>query len=110
MAMVIRIISEDCTEAFICAAQEQAIRTNYVRYHIDKMADSPLCRMCGKRGKVCSTVVSSCEKLAQREHKMRHDNVARKIHWDLCKKRGLECSEKWHEHEPEEVVENDCGI
>ena len=31
----------------------------------------------------------------------------RKIHWDICKKRGLECSEKWYEHAPEGVVEND---
>ena len=25
------------TEALLCAAQEQAIRTNYIKYHIDKM-------------------------------------------------------------------------
>ena len=38
------------TEALLCAAQEQAIRTNYVKHHIDKSNDSPLCRRCGKRG------------------------------------------------------------
>ena len=32
------------SEALICFAQEQAIRTNYVEYHIDKSVDSPSCR------------------------------------------------------------------
>ena len=35
-----------CTEALICSAQEQALRTNYVKFHIDKTGESPLCRMC----------------------------------------------------------------
>ena len=39
------------TEALLCAAQEQAIRTNYVKYHIDRTSESPLCRLYGKRGK-----------------------------------------------------------
>ena len=30
------------TEALICTAREQSIRTNYVKYHIDKSAESPL--------------------------------------------------------------------
>jgi len=29
------------TKAFVCAAQEQAIRTNYIKYHIDKSVQSP---------------------------------------------------------------------
>ena len=40
------------TEALICAAQEQALRKNYVKFNIDKNGESPLCRMCGKREKV----------------------------------------------------------
>ena len=38
------------TEALLCAAQEQALRTNYIKHHIEKSIDSPLCRMCGKLG------------------------------------------------------------
>ena len=42
------------TEALICAAQEQALRTNYMKHHIDQTAASPLCRMCGEKGEsVC---------------------------------------------------------
>ena len=39
--------------------------------------------------------------------KRRHDNVAKKFHWDLCKKNGLEHTEKWYEHVPERAVENE---
>ena len=38
-----------CTEALICSAQAQALRTNYIKFHIDKTIDSPLCKMCGER-------------------------------------------------------------
>ena len=35
------------------------------------------------------------------------DNVARKGHWELCKKHGLERSDRWYEHTPSDVMEND---
>ena len=38
------------TETLICAAQEQAIRTNYITFNIDKTVESPLWRMCGEKG------------------------------------------------------------
>ena len=47
--------------------------------------------------------------MAQKEYKRRHDNVAKKVHWDLCKKNGLEHTEKWFEHLPERAVENEEG-
>ena len=53
------------------------------------------------------TIVSQCEKLVQKEHKRRHDNVARIVHWKLCGKYNLKRSEKWYEHAPEGVVENE---
>ena len=95
------------TEALLCAAQEQAIRTNYVKYQIDKTSDSPLCRLCGKKGESVQHLISGCEKLAQKEYKRRHDTVAKKIHWDLCKKNGLEHTERWYEHVPEGAIENE---
>ena len=36
-----------------------------------------------------------------------HDWVARKIHWEVCRKIGFDVNEKWYKHEPEKVVEND---
>ena len=48
------------TQALLRAAQEQdklyeVIRTNYMRNHIDKISESPLRRLCGKKVKVCNT-------------------------------------------------------
>ena len=57
------------TESLLCAAQEQAIRTDYVKQHIDKTSESPLCRLCGKKGESVEHLVSGCEKLAQKEYK-----------------------------------------
>ena len=78
-----------------------------MKYHIDRTSESPLSRLCGKRGESVQYLVSGCEKLAQKEYKRRHDNVAKKVHWDLCKKYKLDCKEKWYELVPEGVVENE---
>ena len=48
--------------------------------------------------------------LAQKEYKRRHDNIARLVHWKLCKY-DMSRSENWYEHQPEGVVENEkCKI
>lgn len=52
-------------------------------------------------------MVSECSKLAQIEHRDRHDNVARYIHWQLCSKCGLERASSWYEQKPEGVVESE---
>ena len=52
-------------------------------------------------------MTSGCGKLAQKEYKRRQDNVAKKVHWDICEKYGLEHREKWYEHAPEGAVENE---
>ena len=54
-------------QALLFAAQEQDIRTNYVKHHIDKTSESPLCRLCGKKCESVQHLVSGCEILAQRE-------------------------------------------
>ena len=46
------------TEAMLCAAQEQAIRRNYVKHKIDKTSQSPLCRMCDQRMETISHIMS----------------------------------------------------
>ena len=56
------------------AAQEQALRTNYV--NIYRSVDSPLCRMCNEKGETnaINHILSECKMLAQKECKRRHDN------------------------------------
>ena len=84
------------TEAILCVAQGQAIMTNYMKYHIDRTSERPLPRLCGKKGESVQHITSGCEKLTQKEYKRRHENVAKKVHWDICKKNRLEHKEKWY--------------
>ena len=59
-----------CIEALTCSsAQELSIRTNYIKYNIEKTGKSPLCRMCGTRNETISNIVSECGQLAQKEYK-----------------------------------------
>ena len=40
-----------------------------------------------------------------------NDNIARLVHWKLCCKYDMSRGEKWYEHQPEGVVENEkCKI
>ena len=57
------------TEAWLCAAQEQAITTNYMKHHIDKTSEGHLFRQCGKKGESVQHIASGCEKSAQKEYK-----------------------------------------
>ena len=61
---------------------------------------------CGGKGEGVQHITSGYEKLAQTEYKRRDNNVSKEVHWDICKKNGLERSEKWYEHAPGGAVEN----
>ena len=63
--------------------------------------------MCGKRGERVQLITNGCEKSAQKEQKRRQDDVEKKVHRDICKKKRLEHSEKWYEHVPEGAVEKE---
>ena len=91
---------EGCTEALICSAQEQAIRTNNTKFCVDKTNDSPMCRMCGERNETVSRIVSECSKLAQKEYKRRHDNIGK-----LYKKYNIDSKARWYAHSPKGIVE-----
>ena len=63
--------------------------------------------MCSEKWEILQHIIFKCKKLAQREYKRRHDTVAKFVHWKLCEMHNLERTEKWYEHCPEGVVEND---
>ena len=65
------------------------------------------CVDCVGKGESLQHITSGCENLTQKEYKRQHDNVAKKVHWDICKKNGLEQIEKWYEHAPERAVKNE---
>ena len=43
------------TETLLCAAQEQDIRTNYLKHHIDRRIENPFVECVVKEEKVCNT-------------------------------------------------------
>ena len=94
------------TEGMITAAQDQALRTNAIKAKVEKQNLSPLCRMCGEKYESMGHLVGECSKLAQTEYKHQHDNVASMIHWNIAHSYGLDVSNKWYEHKPEGVIEN----
>ena len=63
--------------------------------------------MCDNKIGTISHIVSECENLAQKEYKRRHNNIARVVNLKLCWKCNLKRSEKWYEHAPEGIVENE---
>ena len=49
------------TEGMLMAAQDQALRTNWISVMIDKRQESAMCRMCGERDETISHIVSECK-------------------------------------------------
>ena len=81
------------------AAQDQAIRTNWIRHNIDKEDISPSCRLCGERDQTVSHIVSECKELAQNDYKKaRHDKVAAILHWQMCQTYGFPTTTKSYEN------------
>ena len=73
-----------------CLTQKQALKTNYLKLHIDKSSNSPLCRMCGAKGETVQHITCECAKLAQKKYKRRHDNVAKKTPMEPMHKEWLQ--------------------
>ena len=46
-----------------------------------------------QKGETVQHITIGCEKLAQIEYKRGYNIVAKKAHWDICKKNRLEHSE-----------------
>ena len=95
------------TESLLCVGQEQAIRTNLVKYSIDKTSETPCCRLCNENVESVIHIISACSNLVKNQYRKKHAKVAKKIHWLLCKKFYLECNEKWYEHVPDSVLGNE---
>ena len=61
------------TESHLMAAQNNAIRTNYIKARIDKTQQNSKCRLSSDRDETINHIISECSKLAQKEYKTRHD-------------------------------------
>ena len=45
--------------------------------------------------------------LHRKKYKRRHDRAGKIVHWELSRKCKFEARDKWYEHEPETVLENE---
>jgi len=103
------------TEAYIFAAQEQALATNAKRAMVYREVDgngeivSALCRICGAKTETVAHIAGGCGPLMQGPGTKRHDRVGTRVHWELCRKYGVECSPRWYEHKPQLVSQNAAG-
>jgi hypothetical protein len=95
-------------ENTIMSGQEQATRLNYIRKMIDKQEVNPNCRKCKTKPETIEHVVSGCSKLASLEYTNRHNDVARLLHWHLCRKYGLPATPNPNHHKIEtKVIQNE---
>ena len=97
------------TEGFLFAAQEQALHTNWLKARIGGKGVDLKCRKCGEQAETVAHLASGCGELAQLEYKKRHDRMGLRVYWELCKKYGVKCSEKWYDECPEKVRKSVCG-
>ena len=95
------------TESLIVTAQNHSIKTNLVKATIDKNQGDSSCRVCKKADENINDIVSGCSKLAPKEYKKRHDNLGKIVHLKLARKCNFEAGDKWYEHEPGSVLENE---
>ena len=87
----------------IFATQEQTQRTNWIGKNIDSQEVSEKCLS----DESIIHLIAERKKLAQKEYKQRHDNIARIVYLELCKKFGLVGKVKWYIYKPASVIEND---
>ena len=94
------------TEALITATQNQALWTNWLGYHIMKTRDTDLCRKCRQFPESIEHIVAGYPLMAQTVYLERHNSITSSIHWCLCGSCGFQRSDKWWQHQPEQVLEN----
>ena len=63
--------------------------------------------MCGQHEETMAHLVAGCKVLANGHYKERHNEVAKIVHWSLCRKYNVETVEQWWKHAPEAVTETE---
>ena len=71
------------TESLPIAAQNNPIKTNYIKAKIDKTQQNSKRWLYGDRDKTINYIISECSKLGQKEYKTRHEWFEKVIHWEL---------------------------
>eukprot|EP00957_Ditylum_brightwellii_P171162 13029837-Ditylum_brightwellii.AAC.1 len=77
------------TEAALCAGMEQMLATNAIKNKIFKLECSLLCHLCQQTNESVRHIVSAFPKLVGTKYTQQHNDVAKYIHWNMLKERGV---------------------
>ena len=95
------------TEGLIIAAQDQSLATGLYHHKIIKDGTRPLWRLCNRYDESIDHILSGCPQLAKTEYIKRQNNAAAYMHWKILKHYNMKANDKWYEHQPETVTENE---
>ena len=95
------------TEGLIIAAQDQSLASRLYHHKIIKDGTSPLCQLCNRYDESMEHILSGCLELTKTEYIKRHNNAAAYMHWEILKHYNIKANDKWYEHQPETVTENE---
>ena len=96
-------------EGYVCAAQENVLKTRYLEGTVMKGQGDKMCRKCGKYVETVGHLISACSVLAQTEYRRRHDRMGLRVYWELCGKYGVKRHERWYEETPDEIRRSEDG-
>ena len=76
-------------ESLLVVAQDQALHTNWLGFHIMKSINSDLCRRSRMFPETTEHIVAGCPVIAQSIYLDCHNAVALAVHWNLCAQYGF---------------------
>ena len=95
------------TEGLIIAAQDKSLATRLYHHRSIKDGTNSLCRLCNKFVERINHILTGCPELAKTEYIKRHNNTAAYMHWKISRYFNIKTSEKWYDHKPDIVTENE---
>ena len=72
-----------------------------------KDGTSPPGRMCNWHEETVDHIIPGCPALAKTDYLGRHNKAAAYIHWKACQYYSIEVPDRWYQHHPETVTENE---
>ena len=96
----------DMTESLLIVAQDNSIKTNYIKTKIDKTQEDSKYKLCGIKDETINHMISKCSKLAQRKYKTKHNWAEKVIHKEFSKKSKFDQTNKYM-HKLESILKND---
>ena len=102
---------KDCPVSIINEIQNIYLQTiptlTFKKFRAEKEIDSTICRLCRCKVESVKHLLRNCTFFLNGGYKRRHDKVCLNLHWSLCKKYDIAVADKWYQHKPDAVMENE---